>query len=786
MSSVKLVIRPSKVSGKVRAPPSKSCTHRAIIGAALAEGVTEIINPLLSDDTEATLSTCEALGAEILEKNSERIMIRGNSGKIKAKKSLIDCAESGSTLRFMLPVAALSGKEIAFTGKEGLKKRPVEDLLTVLRQAGVKIEYVERDGALPLKIQGKISAGNIKIRGDVSSQFISGLLLALPLAEGDSEIHLTTRLESKDYVELTLDVLAKFGIQIRHSKDLRKFKIPGNQTFKACRFMVEGDFSSAAFMLAAGALSGAVTVTNLNLNSKQGDRRMIDILQSMGAKVNTGKSSVSVEKSDLRGVSIDARDTPDMVPILSIIATQANGTTKIKNVERLRMKESNRLAGIADMLEKFGATVRVKHNSIEIQGKAKLVGNEVETLSDHRLVMAASVAGLLAEGETIVDGPTAIKKSYPAFFDDFRKLGADVMSMSEVLGSTLKIRMLGESHGKRIGVILEGVPKNLEISRDFIRSELEKRRSTSRLSTARRERDAIHIVRGIEKGRTTGEAIRLEIENRNVESEQYEKMKDLPRPGHADYPARVKYASVFDQRGGGFLSGRMTACQVAAGAVAKKILEKLGIQVLAHTVQIGNVKVTKKLSNEELKSRFSNPVRCADSAKAKKMERAVEKVKNEGDSVGGIIECRVLNLPVGVGEPPLHSLEGEISQAMFAIPAVKGVEFGSGFAAAGMRGSENNDSLKIERGKVVTTSNNSGGIQGGLSNGMPVVFRVAVKPTPSISKRQMTVDLRKMRDADITIHGRHDPCIVMRAVPVVEAMAAISIADMLLAGGFIE
>ncbi|NYZ79029.1 3-phosphoshikimate 1-carboxyvinyltransferase [Candidatus Micrarchaeota archaeon] len=785
MSTIKIVIRPSKITGEIRAPPSKSCTHRAIICASLADGLTAIINPLLSDDTEATLRACAALGAEILEKNSEKITIRGNRGKVKAKE-IIDCAESGSTLRFMLPVAAMSNKEVIFTGKEGLKKRPIKDFLAALRETGAKIEHAERSGLLPMKILGGNISGLITIRGDISSQFISGLLLALPLAKGDSEIQLTTRLESRDYVELTLDVLEQFGIRIRHSKDLKKFRIDGNQKYRACKFIVEGDHSSAAFMLAAGALSGAVTVTNLNTESKQGDRRIIDILQSMGAKVNIGKNSISVEKSDLRGVSIDARDIPDLVPIVSVIATQANGTTKIKNVERLRMKESNRLAGITDMLKKLGATVSVKCNSIEIEGKTKLVGNEVETLADHRLVMAASVAGLVAEGETIVNGPTAIKKSYPAFFDDFRRLGADVMSMSDVLGSTLKIRMLGESHGKRIGVILEGVPKNLEISRNFIQSELEKRRSTTALSTARRERDIASIVSGIERRKTTGETIRLEIENKDVVSEQYEGIKDLPRPGHADYPARVKYASVFDQRGGGFLSGRMTACQVAAGAVAKKIFEKLGIQVLAHTVQIGNVKVTRKLSNEELESRFLNPVRCADSAKAKKMEMAVEKVKNEGDSVGGIIECRVLNLPVGVGEPPFQSLESRISQAMFSIPAVKGVEFGTGFAAANMRGSESNDPLKIEGGRVVTTSNNSGGIQGGLSNGMPVTFRVVVKPTPSIFKRQRTVDLRMMRETDITIHGRHDPCIVMRAVPVVEAMTAIAVADLLLAGGFLE
>ncbi len=789
MTMIKMIVRNSSIAGMIDAPPSKSYTHRAIICASLASGTSTIHNPLLSGDIEATLAACEALGAEIIEKNSERIVIKGTGGELKVKSTTINCNESGSTLRFAIPLAALADKDIAFIGKPGLATRPIDDLLGALAQLGVKSEY-NGDKALPVKIHGagKLSGGKITIRGNVSSQFISGLLFALPLADNDSEILITTELESRDYIEITLDILKKFGINIEHSKDLIEFKIKGKQKYKSCEYTVEGDYSSAAFILVAGAIAGnGVTINNLNKNSKQGDRRIVDLLKEMGAKIKVGENSVSIERSELKAIPIDAKDIPDLIPILAIAATQANFTTVIKNVGRLRLKESDRLQGVLNIITALGGSAKIENNSIAIRGIASLKGAEIETLNDHRLVMAASVAGLVANGETVIREPTAIKKSYPLFFDDLRKLGADTMSMSNTFGNSLKIILIGESHGKRIGVLVQGVPKGIKISQEFIQSEVDKRRSVSSLTTPRRESDQINIVSGIKDGKTTGETIRMEIENKDVKSESYEKMRNLIRPGHADYTAREKYASVFDYRGGGFLSGRMTACYVAAGAIAKKILEQLAIKVLAHTIQVGSVKVEREINNKELEqNRFKNLVRCADLEKAKEMEKAIENAKSENDSLGGIIECRVLNMPVGVGEPVFYSLESELAQAMFAIPAVKGIEFGSGFKAASMHGSEHNDPIKIENDKVVTITNNAGGIQGGLSNGMPIVFRIAIKPTSSIAKEQQTVDIKKMEDTKIAVLGRHDPCIAIRAPPIVEAMAALSIADLLLTGNFIR
>jgi chorismate synthase len=787
-----MAIGASKIRGEISAPPSKSYTHRAIICASLADGKSTIHNPLLSEDTEATLEACKALGAVVLKKSREEIIIQGTNGILRNKKNTIDCKESGSTLRFILPLAAMSQGETILTGSEGLVRRPIVDLLDAVEKLGVKVEYMGKERSLPIKLSGmgKINGGKIKIRGDISSQFISGLLFALPLARGKSEIRITTEEESVDYIEMTIDALAEFSVTVEKSREFNGYIIEGGQTYVPKEYRIEGDFSSAAFMLVAGALSaeeGAVTVNNLRADSKQGDRKIVDILKDMGADIEVSDTSVMIKKSPLKGTIFDAKNVPDLVPIIAIASTQASSPTIMRNVNRLRMKESDRLSGLLKLIGAFGCEANEKDGSLTIRGGQQLFGGEAPLVNDHRIVMAASVAGLIAKGETRIGYPLAIKKSYPDFFDDLRSLGGDIMTVSNVYGNFLELRLLGESHGKRIGSILKGVPSGVKIQREFIQSELEKRRSINQLTTTRREEDAVEIVSGIESDETTGETIRLEIRNRDVKSEAYERTKSLIRPGHADYTAREKYASVFDYRGGGFLSGRMTACLVAAGAIAKKVLETQGIKVLAHTISIGDVKVTKVLSDEDVeRNRFSNFVRCADLEKAKEMERAIEEVKREGDSLGGIIECRIIGLPLGVGEPIFHSIESDVSHSIFAIPAVKGIEFGSGFKGSDRKGSENNDPFAVKEGKVVTLTNNSGGILGGISNGMPVVFRVAIKPTSSIAKEQQTIDYEKLEGASLSIKGRHDPCIAVRAPPVVEAMTALTITDLMMAGGFIR
>jgi len=357
--------------------------------------------------------------------------------------------------------------------------------------------------------------------------------------------------------------------------------------------------------------------------------------------------------------------------------------------------------------------------------------------------------------------------------------------MENSIGKLFTITSFGESHGRCIGVVIDGCPAGLPVSEEDIQKEVDKRKPTSPIATTRAEEEKVEVLSGILDGHTTGAPVCLLIWNMDIDSTEYERVKSLPRPGHADYTAFVKYGGFNDYRGGGRFSGRITATFVMAGALAKKLLSRIGVEVLAHTVEIGGVKAATK-GLDEIRARVeTNPLKCADTTAAEEMLRVVEQAKKEGDSVGGIIEGIALNMPVGLGEPVFDTLEGDLSKALFAIPAVKGVEFGSGFSAARKRGSENNDPFSIKDGKIVTTTNNAGGILGGISNGMPIVVRVAVKPTSSIAIKQDTVDIREMKNTTIEVKGRHDACIVPRAVPAVEAMTAVTLCDFAIRAGLI-
>ncbi len=350
-------------------------------------------------------------------------------------------------------------------------------------------------------------------------------------------------------------------------------------------------------------------------------------------------------------------------------------------------------------------------------------------------------------------------------------------------GEKFGLKVHGSSHGPLVGVEISGCPAGVQLSAGDIQAELDKRKpAQSLLSTQRREQDKVIIEAGIKDGVTTGGKISMHVKNKDVIAAHYSKMADTPRPGHADYPAMVKYGRV--EPGGGAFSGRMTAAFVMAGAVAKKLLAERGIRTMAFAKCIGRVAVQREVSDSEiLENTFANLVHTAAAEKVGEMIAEVEAARREGDSVGGVIECRITGVPPGAGEPMFESIESTIAKAVFAIPAVKGIEFGSGFAGSGLRGSQNNDEYFIAGGaRVATRTNNCGGILGGLSTGMPIVFSVAVKPTSSIYKPQKTVNLATMSETKLRITGRHDPCIAIRAVPVVEAVAAFCIADILAEG----
>lgn len=356
--------------------------------------------------------------------------------------------------------------------------------------------------------------------------------------------------------------------------------------------------------------------------------------------------------------------------------------------------------------------------------------------------------------------------------------------MSSTYGEKLKLSIFGQSHGPAIGMTLDGIPAGLPVDLGKLQQFLDRRApGYAEYATTRKEADKPEFLAGIVDGYTCGAPIAAIIHNANTRSGDYGNLKDCPRPGHADYTAQIKYGGYQDVAGGGHFSGRLTAPLCIAGGLCKQWLENMGIRITAHIVAIGGVVdepgVYLDWANPDLDLiQLDFPVLNVEAGE--RMKAAIAAAKDDGDSVGGLIECIATGLPAGIGEPMFGGMESKIAQIVYGIPAVKGLNFGSGFAGAYMRGSENNDQFYIENGTVKTKRNYAGGILGGITNGMPLVFEVAVKPTPSISKKQNTVSFSSMSETELVIQGRHDPCIVPRAVPVVEAAAAIAIYDAIL------
>ena len=358
--------------------------------------------------------------------------------------------------------------------------------------------------------------------------------------------------------------------------------------------------------------------------------------------------------------------------------------------------------------------------------------------------------------------------------------------MSNSIGEKFQITTFGSSHGKAVGAIVDGCPANLKLTQQDIQKELDKRKpGTSNVTTPRKEDDEVQILSGIFEGKTDGTPITGIVFNKNQKSKDYSMFKSTPRPSHGDYGWMMKYGN-YDYNGGGRGSGRVTIGHVIGGAIAKKLLETQNIEIISHVIQIGDVKAKPQDFNVIKENIEKNPVRCGDLEAAAEMEELILAKKQEGDSIGGVVETIAVNVPAGLGEPVFERLDGDLARILMNIGAVKGVEIGLGFDAAKHTGSEINDNYKIEDDKITTKTNNSGGIIGGMSNGMPIVSRIAIKPTPSISKCQDSVDLEKMENKKIEIKGRHDPCICPRVTVVAESSTAIVLADHMIRSGFIH
>jgi 3-phosphoshikimate 1-carboxyvinyltransferase len=409
--------RPSEISGSVSAPPSKSMMQRAVAASLLSEDLTQILNPSFCDDCLAALDIARCLGAVVLNEQN-RLMIRGG---IKPQSQQLNCRESGLCLRMFSPLAALAQEELVLTGSGTLCRRPVVMVEAPLKNLGVSCW--SENGFPPLRVKGPLKGGEAIVDGSLSSQFLTGLLLALPVIEADSVIHVKN-LKSKPYIDLTLKMLEDFKIHISHD-DYKTFLIKGRQTYRIGAYKIEGDWSSASFLFVAGALGGKVTVKGLNPESVQADRRILEALESCGASARIGDAEIHVEKSRLKAFSFDATDCPDLFPPLAVLACACDGRSRLKGVGRLLFKESNRAEVLQKEFSELGARICLNGDWLEIEG-SKLSGGIVNSHGDHRIAMAAAVAGVISSGDVTVKNPECVSKSYPGFFEDFKKIGGSI------------------------------------------------------------------------------------------------------------------------------------------------------------------------------------------------------------------------------------------------------------------------------------------------------------------------------------------------------------------------
>lgn len=426
-----LLLKPAKLSGDVTIPPSKSMAHRAIIAACLAEGKSIISNIDLSDDIIATIDGMRAFGAEITlldDGPRKKLIIEGVNKKQSPENRLIDANESGSTLRFFIPIATLFDGETRFIGRGKLGTRPLDTYEKIFNEQGL---HFQSSGTpeLDLTVGGKLKAGRYEMAGNVSSQFITGLLFTLPLLTGDSVIAITTEVESIGYLELTLEVLRDFGINVTYNEIDRQFLIPGGQRYRAQTYTVEGDYSQAAFFLSAGALGNAVRVTGLKPDSNQGDKGIIEILEQLGAVMHSEGDAVTASAPNglKGGATIDGAQVPDIIPVSALVACLSPGETQIINLKRLRIKESDRLEATKEELAKLGADIRVVGEELHITGIASLHGDATGwSHKDHRMAMMLAIASTVCENEIIIKDAEYVSKSYPTFWQEFEALGGQI------------------------------------------------------------------------------------------------------------------------------------------------------------------------------------------------------------------------------------------------------------------------------------------------------------------------------------------------------------------------
>lgn len=781
----------------ITAPISKSIAHRELIVRTFCSvfGLKGEANfDLLTPDPEDSVdikATKECLTNLLNYKSCPDVIY-------------MPCHESGSTLRFMIPVASAflavtnaSDRELIFTTEGRLIERPLDDLTACLEDHGITITKDMDDRTV--HVTGEMTPGYFTVDGSRSSQYISGLLMAVPMFETTSTIEVTGAMSSVHYIGLTIEALFKYGVRIEKQDNIfrmreedycyREVTIPSADSIR-----VEGDWSNGAFLLCLGFLlkGGSVRVHGLELESAQGDCAIIDFFTEMGLELQYEGSDIIASRKDPIVmndlVTFNCTDIPDIVPYMSVISAFYSKRTVLKNVNRLQIKESDRLAAIIELLKRSGFEALADQNEdalIIFGGDPKRTSYkpiELNSYNDHRMAMTAILlaAGLGTDIE--IDDINCISKSFPSLIDIVKKEMRRSPMESIYRGDEIDLRIYGQSHSERIGVYIGGLPEDIEIDERYTASVMKRRApGNNPWSTPRKEEDKVIFER-------RGSEIHGYIINTNTKPKDYESIMNTPRPSHADYTAPFIYGDEAARSGGGIFSGRMTAPLCIAGSIAKKELSKRGIEIYAHLLQveeISDVGYYEGFTRDDIRNVWKKDFPVIDEDAGKLMITAIDNARRDSDSVGGVIETVIYGMPSGIGGPLFDGIEGKISQIVYAIPAVKGVEFGFGFESSYLRGSENNDPFGIDKdGNVVLEKNYCGGILGGISVGgesAPIVFSTAIKPTPSISRKQQTVDIKQKCNTTIEIQGRHDPCIAPRAVPVVECAAAIAVYDMILA-----
>ncbi|MBO4562225.1 MAG: chorismate synthase [Clostridia bacterium] len=719
---MKLVIENrTKPKGAVALPPSKSEAIRVSLLLALA-----------GDDPARAVSGFEAPFCRDIE-------CAIGAARELGKRPFV--GESAALLRMLLPVSLALFGRAEVTGADRLFARGIGELEECL---GTK---AKRQGS-GLVMEKRLSQSVYEIDCSRSSQFLSGLLIALPLLDRDCEIVIKNGLVSKPYSDMTLHTARLFGARIEETETGYVTR-PSRYTAPD-RIPVMGDRSCAAVFEAMDLFGGEVTTLG-ERDDLQPDQRFLLI------------SSLP---------EIDVADCPDLLPLLAVAACGKAGDTVISGTARLSSKESDRPRSVERLIRDLGGEAVASGDTLTVHGSGWLRGGACSACGDHRIAFAAAVASLISTGPVILEGAECTAKSAPRFWDDLKKLGV-ICKRGEgmdTIGKNIRLTLTGASHAPSVGCVLEGIPKGVALDMDAMRFDIKRRSAASfGYATNRHEADEPEILSGVENGVTTGAAITAVFRNRAYDRSGY---AHIARPSHADYCAFVKSCGGEDISGGGRYSGRMTLPLVFAGSVARQLLEKRGIDVFAHVKAIGDIKDADFDPVMDKKPEMDPFFPLMDPSKRKWMEELINTVRAAGDTLSCEAECAALGLPVGLGSPLFDGLEGVMAKYLFMIPGLRGVEFGTRRTL----GSRMNDQF-AEGGRTLT--NNSGGVNGGMANGMPLVFRCWFRPVPSISLPQTGYDLIENKPVPLTIDGRHDTSILPRGLVAVEAAACLALLELL-------